>query len=102
MTAIAEVKGNTATTSGGYTVRMFVAGDANVDGRGGWIGRDPRCRSWYSKAADANGDGVVNSTDLQLSPAIPDSKPIALRVNTSQCIDTYRFANASRPNAAGG
>ena len=61
-----EIKGNTTTTSGGYVVRMFVAGDANVDGAVDGLDATIVASHVYSNAADANGDGAVDASDLQL------------------------------------
>src|SRR5262249_4613203 len=69
-----EVSGANATTAGGYSLRLFVAGDVNADGMvdgvdgqllaaalGTFAGQPG-----YVVGADANLDGQVNAADLQL------------------------------------
>lgn len=72
-----QFAGGSASTAGGYTLQVFIAGDANQDGDvngadgtlvAGLVGTSAG-QSGYILAADGNRDGVIDAADVQLVAA---------------------------------
>ncbi len=84
-----EIQGNTTTTSGGFTIRIFVAGDANVDGAVDGLDAILVAAHGYSVASDGNGDGLVNATDLQLVASNTGFKANRAPVLTAASVMTH-------------
>ena len=103
-----KIAGANGTTSGAYSVRLFIAGDANRDGRVDGVDGDlltdaiASSPSPLASALDANQDGVLNAADLHLSRQnlgfIPNQAPVATNATakTHQDLDLLFPIDASR------
>jgi DNA/RNA endonuclease G (NUC1) len=61
-----ELAGASATTAGGYTLRLFIAGDVNADAAVDGVDAALLAAGQLSTGADADGDGVLSASDTQL------------------------------------